>query len=57
MGHPHSVLAGDRCGAPGVPDAGTVSTFLGPCPGGGCRQGRPDHLDVVEPKARWNPLV
>ncbi len=52
------MLAGYGCGAPGVPDAGTVSSFLRlqistPLrgPGGGCRQG-PDHLTMAEPEGK-----
>ncbi len=51
-------MTGDGCRAPGVPDAGTVSSYLGPqistplpVPGGDCRRQRLDYLNA-EPKGK-----
>ncbi len=60
------MLADDGCGAPRVPNAGTVSSFLDqyppPVPGGGCRRRRLDYPNVepkgkVEQRVGWDPLV
>ncbi len=55
---PGPVLAGDGCGAPEVPNAGTVSSFLGPkistrplVPSSGCRWWRLDYTNA-EPKGK-----